>query len=89
MLFSLLGASSWSFTGEANRWSGVTSTALKTVGLGGVEQWSLGVGRGLIDALWLVALFVVVVTSTADGAGMIFAMISPEDGMPKDGGGES
>ena len=37
------------FTGWANRWSGVTSTALKSMGLGGVEQWSLRVGRGLME----------------------------------------
>ena len=32
------------FTGRANRWSGVASTALKMAGLGGVEQWRPGGG---------------------------------------------
>ena len=59
------------------------------VSLGGVEQWSLRVGRGLIDARTLVALSGVVVTSTTDGTGKIYAMISPEDGMVVDGGGKS
>lgn len=57
------------------------------VGLGGVEQWSLSVGRGLIDALRLVALSGVMVTSTADGTCRIFAVIPPKDGMAEDGGG--
>ena len=77
------------FTGEANRLSGVTSTVLKTVGLDGVEQWSLRVGRRLIDARKLVALSGVVVTSTTDGTGKIYAVILPEDGMAEDGGGGS
>ena len=61
------------FTGVANMWSGVTSTTLKMVGLSGVEQSSLSVGRGLIDVRRLVSLFVVVVMSTANGTGRIFA----------------
>ena len=77
------------FTGWANRWSGVTSTAFKMVGLGGVKQWSLGVGRGLIDAQRLVALSGVLVTSTAYGTSRIFAAIPSEDGIVEDGGGGS
>ena len=62
---------------------------MKTVGLGGVEQWSLRVGCGLIDARRLVALSGVMVTSMADGTGKIYAVIPPEDGMAEDGGGVS
>ena len=57
------------------------------MGLGDVEQWSLGVGRGLIDARRLVALSSVAVTSTADRTGKIYTVIPPEDGMAKDCGG--
>ena len=77
------------FTGEANRWSGVTSTALKTMGLGDVEQWSLGVGRGLMDACRLVALPCVVVTSTTDRPDKVYEMVPPGDGKVEDGSDES
>ncbi|KAE8779946.1 putative GMC-type oxidoreductase [Hordeum vulgare] len=76
-------------TREANRWSGVTLTALKTVGISGVEQSSLSVGRGWIDAHGLVSLFGAVLTSMAYGTGSIFAVFPPGDGMVKDGSGGS
>ena len=37
------------FTGRANRWSFVAPTALKTAGLGGMEHWSLGIERRMMD----------------------------------------
>lgn len=58
-------------------------------GLGGLEHWSLGVGRGLMDARRLVVLPGVVVTSIADGSGKVYAMIPPEGGTAEDGGGGS
>ena len=63
------------FTGGANKWRGVTSTALKKTSLGGVEQWGLSVGCGLMYACRLVAFSDVMVTSMADGPGKIYAMI--------------
>ena len=58
-------------------------------GLDRVEQSSLGVRRGLMDACRLVALSGVVVTSTADGPGKVYAMLPLEDGTTEDGGGGS
>ena len=72
------------FTGEANRWSNVRSTALMTVGLGGVEQWSLRVGRGLIDARRLVDLSVGLMTSMTYRNDKIYAVIPPEDETAED-----
>ena len=69
--------------------SSVASTALKMAGLGGVEQWSLGVGRSLVDSLRLMALLGIIVMSTTDGPGNVYAMIPPDDGMVEDGGGGS
>lgn len=77
------------FARGANRSSGFASTALKTAGLDRVEQSSLGVRRGLMDACRLVALSNAMVTSAADGPDKAYAMIPPEDGMVEDGGGGS
>ena len=73
--------------GGAKRWSGVASTAWSTVGLGSVARWGLGDGRVWMDACRMVALSVVVVAPMAERSGKVNALIHPEGGTAKDGGG--
>jgi hypothetical protein len=74
--------------GGAMRWSGVESTSSTMACLGGVAQWGLGDGSGLMGARRMVAMSGVVVASTAEGPGKVNALIPPEDGTAEDGSGE-
>ena len=53
---------------------------------GGSRRRGAVESQSWIDARRLVTLFGVVVTSTAEETGKIYAVIPPEDGMAEDGG---
>jgi hypothetical protein len=56
-------------------------------GLSGMEQWSLGDGRGLMNSRRTVALSSIMVTSTA-GLSRFDAGTINEDGLEEGGGGD-
>jgi len=67
--------------------SSIASSALMTVGLGGVVKWSLGVGRVFMCARRRMALFGIVLVSTIVWPGKVNTCISPNGGTAEDGDG--